>query len=287
MIKSREKNFSTIIVTGKDHSETRSFTIQTKYIKHFTMYLITAGVFFCLLITTIISLIVYNKPQDTSSKILTLNQVGPINPPASIKKSANDAVQTQIYMDQIQTKLVKVNEYLKKRGVKGFSLNAVGGNKLKKTGVFTPNQKLVLFSEYITRLFNGLEFIPIGYPHTGEVTSIFGYRADPFEGSAGEFHAGMDLHGTTGEKVKSTASGKVIGAGWFQGYGNCVRIAHANGYQTLYGHLSEINVKAGQRVQAGNIIGFIGSTGHSTGPHLHYELRLNNKPINPNNFLTL
>jgi murein DD-endopeptidase MepM/ murein hydrolase activator NlpD len=98
-------------------------------------------------------------------------------------------------------------------------------------------------------------------------------------------HTGIDLRGDTGEPVRATATGKVTIAGRQRGYGNMVEISHGNGLATRFGHLSEINVKVGQVVRIGEIIGSIGSTGLSTGPHLHYETRVNGQPVDPQKFL--
>jgi murein DD-endopeptidase MepM/ murein hydrolase activator NlpD len=289
---SGNQKFSTIIVTSKDHSETKSYTIKTKYLKYWRApYLFGVSVLMCVLFATVSGLLFYIQAQDTRAKNLELQVVQLYKPLSEVQKQpipvpkVNDTVRIQPYIDRIQAKLKRVNEYLNKRGVRGFSNVSIGGNNRRSR--FAPNERLELYNEYLTRLLGSLKLTPLGYPHHGGVSSVFGYRSDPFESNNGEFHAGMDFHGLMGEKVRSTASGKVIWASRFQGYGNCVRIAHANGYQTLYGHLSEINVKDGQPVQAGDVIGLIGSTGHSTGPHLHYEVRLNNKPINPNKFLSL
>lgn len=136
-------------------------------------------------------------------------------------------------------------------------------------------------------LMKQMEVIPMGYPYSSRQASGYGYRSNPFTSQGSEFHAGLDFPGKKGDIVKSTAKGVVIGAGWYRGYGKCVRILHANKYQTLYGHLSVIKVKVGEKITAGDPIGKIGSTGRSTGPHLHYEVRLNDKPLNPNLFLRI
>ncbi|MDQ3375181.1 MAG: M23 family metallopeptidase [Acidobacteriota bacterium] len=95
----------------------------------------------------------------------------------------------------------------------------------------------------------------------------------------------MDIGGDTGDLVAAPAAGVVVEASWQGGYGNMVEINHGNGLSTRYGHLSRIGVQAGDRVQRGQPLGLVGSTGRSTGPHLHYELRLNERPINPRRFL--
>ena len=98
-------------------------------------------------------------------------------------------------------------------------------------------------------------------------------------------HTGIDLRGDTGEPVRATATGTVTIAGRQGGYGNMVEISHGNGLATRFGHLSSISVKVGQVVRIGEIIGNIGSTGFSTGPHLHYETRVNGQPVDPQKFL--
>jgi murein DD-endopeptidase MepM/ murein hydrolase activator NlpD len=120
----------------------------------------------------------------------------------------------------------------------------------------------------------------------GEIdeTSPFGVRVDPFVHEAA-MHTGMDIRGEPGEPVHATAVGRVSIAGWDGGYGNMVEIDHGNGLATRYGHLSRIDVHVGDEVRIGQIIGLIGSTGRSTGPHLHYETRVDGEPVNPQKFL--
>jgi murein DD-endopeptidase MepM/ murein hydrolase activator NlpD len=124
---------------------------------------------------------------------------------------------------------------------------------------------------------------PIG--DSSEMTSTFGKRANPFGFGGSEFHNGLDFIDEYGAPVLATAPGKVIEAGYNGGYGNQIAIQHAHGYQTLYAHLSEIGVKVGDRVERGEVIGALGNTGRSTGPHLHYEVHLENQPLDPQNFL--
>lgn len=134
-------------------------------------------------------------------------------------------------------------------------------------------------------LENGLASIPQVSPaHVAYVSSSFGYRADPFTGGAA-FHAGLDFPGPMGSPIYAAAKGRVSFVGQRQGYGNCVEISHGNGLMTRYGHLSGFNVRPGQLVDGGTRIAAMGSTGRSTGPHLHFEVRINNRPMNPRTFL--
>lgn len=127
--------------------------------------------------------------------------------------------------------------------------------------------------------------LPFGNPAPGRaITSRFGNRMDPFLGRPA-LHTGIDFRAETGADVKSTGAGKVTVAENSGGYGNMVEIDHGQGVSTRFGHLSAILVKAGDRVEAGDVIGRAGSTGRSTGPHVHYEVRRNDTPVDPMRFL--
>lgn len=115
------------------------------------------------------------------------------------------------------------------------------------------------------------------------MSSGYGYRSDPIYGTT-KFHAGLDFAATMGTPVFATADGVVEEAGWKGGYGNCINLSHGYNYTTRYGHLSEILVPAGKNVKRGELIGRVGSTGKSTGPHLHYEVRFKDEPQNPVNY---
>jgi murein DD-endopeptidase MepM/ murein hydrolase activator NlpD len=124
-------------------------------------------------------------------------------------------------------------------------------------------------------------FLPTMWAHLGKINNEFGFRRNPFGGRNYEFHAGMDIDGERGDSVMAPANGTILKAGWQGGYGNMIEIDHGNGLTTRYGHLSKIEVQVGDLISRGQLIGLVGSTGRSTGPHLHYELRLNDKSINP------
>ena len=117
-------------------------------------------------------------------------------------------------------------------------------------------------------------------PVRGILTDGFGGRSDPFTGEPGT-HTAVDISSAVGQPVRAPADGIVVKAEWANGYGNVVYLSHGYGYSTRYGHLSGYAVRPGQRVHRGDIIGYVGSTGRSTGPHLHYEVRVNNNPVNP------
>ncbi|MFV0389291.1 MAG: M23 family metallopeptidase [Pyrinomonadaceae bacterium] len=129
------------------------------------------------------------------------------------------------------------------------------------------------------------ENLPTIWAHLGKINNEFGFRRNPFGGRSYEFHAGIDIGGDRGDMVVAPANGVVIKAGWSGGYGRLIEIDHGNGLVTRYGHLSAIEVNEGDTIKRGQLIGLVGSTGRSTGPHLHYELRLGDKPVNPRRFL--
>ncbi|MGA3303874.1 MAG: peptidoglycan DD-metalloendopeptidase family protein [Methylovirgula sp.] len=151
------------------------------------------------------------------------------------------------------------------------------------TRAATNAQDAVLAAE---RLHLIATYVPFGSPLLGqvEVTSPFGPRIDPFLGKPA-LHTGIDLREDYGAPVRATAAGVVDLAGPAGGYGNMVEIDHGNGLSTRYAHLSTIEVQQGQKVSAGMILGLIGETGRATGPHLHYETRINGEPVNPARFL--
>jgi murein DD-endopeptidase MepM/ murein hydrolase activator NlpD len=138
----------------------------------------------------------------------------------------------------------------------------------------------------VDRLNRTLALVPYRKPVIGEVefTSGFGVRSDPFLGRPA-MHTGLDFRASMGDPVRATANGKVVSSGWAGGYGRMVEIDHGNGLSTRYGHLSEINVRVGDLIKIGQVIGAVGSTGRSTGPHLHYETRIDGDAVDPQKFL--
>ena len=124
------------------------------------------------------------------------------------------------------------------------------------------------------------------WPVQGPITGTFGARIDPFNGE-GAFHRGVDISSDFGVRVLAPADGVVLSAGLESGYGRLVEVQHANGIITRYGHLSGFAVTSGQRVIRGQVLGYVGTSGRSTGPHLHYEVWVHNSPVNPYKFLRM
>ena len=124
-------------------------------------------------------------------------------------------------------------------------------------------------------------YTPTIWPVTGKLEGGFGGRRNPFGGPGWEFHSGQDIEADPGTAVVSGASGRVTFVGWQNGYGQLVVVDHGGGLTTRYAHLSHIDVEMDQVVSRGQLLGKVGSTGRSTGPHLHYEVRINDQPVNP------
>ncbi len=172
-----------------------------------------------------------------------------------------------------------------------------GKNESDVGGPLIPLNSSMMFDSKVKELDEALDTLdqlkkearrlPLANPAPGHsVTSPFGVRTDPILGTAA-LHSGMDFRAPVGMAAKVTAAGVVTKAGWNGGYGRMVEVDHGNGFATRYGHLSEIDVAVGQKLAAGDTIGKTGSSGRSTGPHLHYEVRHNGEAIDPLRFLTV
>jgi murein DD-endopeptidase MepM/ murein hydrolase activator NlpD len=153
----------------------------------------------------------------------------------------------------------------------------------------TTNASLVSASSQPTRLMPGQQFttlaaLPTLWPVVGEITGRFGERLDPFSGE-GAFHTGVDIASRRGDLVRATADGVVTTVDRSAGYGRLVVIDHGFGVTTWYGHLAEFKTNVGAQVKRGDVIGLEGASGHATGPHVHYEVRLYNTPVNPWHYL--
>jgi len=147
--------------------------------------------------------------------------------------------------------------------------------------------ELVLLAKNKENMLQNLPAIqPVLNKNLKQMASGYGWRIDPVYHTR-RFHAGMDFAAPVGANIYATGNGQVISAGWQQGYGNCVQINHGYGYVTLYGHMSAFKIRAGQKVKRGDVIGLVGSTGKSTGPHLHYEVHFKGEIMNPQNYYFL
>ncbi len=277
-----KSDISTVLIVGSNKGETKSLRVKTKHINRLRHYAFSIVIALVSLVGTIVFLSMEISKKE-KEKIAYTREIARLKGQIP---APTDTIQARNYIQSIENKLKKINEYLKKRGIKGFSVSNIGGND-QSVDELSLEETYALYDDRLKEILMGVAFTPIGYPANYIINSTFGYRSDPVKRGRVEFHPGLDFKGRRGDAVKSTADGKVILAGWFQGYGKCIRIRHKNNLETLYGHLSKINVKEGQVVNTGQVIGRVGSTGHSTGNHLHYEVRKNGKPVNPRKFLNL
>jgi len=286
-MKLKTPDISTVVIINKNQQHTKSLQIKTKHLNRLKHYAWSIAAVVAVLGGLVFylhhkSAVQEAENQQLQAQIAKLKGTMPV-----VKAERNTQGTAQSYIQSIEVKLKTINEYLKRRGLKGFTVKGTGGDG-NREGVKLPDTEAYsLYDDYLKHLTSTIAFTPMGYPRISSFTSFFGYRSDPFDSEHAEFHPGIDFKGNRGDAVKCTASGKVVFAGWAGGYGKCVRIQHINNLETLYGHLSKIEVKVGQQVTVGDNIGKVGSTGHSTGAHLHYEVRKNGKPVNPVNFLTL
>jgi murein DD-endopeptidase MepM/ murein hydrolase activator NlpD len=282
-------NFSTIIIVNKNQEQTQAIRVKTKHLKRMKHYLVSV---ICVILG-LAGMVLYlsskdgKREQEKQQLLAQIAQLKGQQPAAAVPNTVNKASSASDYIQSIQGKLQKINNYLRKRGLSGFAIKSVGGDGNNEEKKLSDDEKYSLYDEYLSRLVNSVAFTPMGYPRLSSITSAFGYRSDPFDTENAEYHPGIDFKGAKGDPVHVTADGKVVFTGWKGGYGNCIIVQHKNDFQTLYGHLSHINVNEGQAVNTGDVIGKVGSTGRSTGTHLHYEVRKGGKPINPVKFLSL
>ena len=221
-------------------------------------------------------------------------------------KNLDDA---NVRLGQSQSRLSGIEELARKQHLKITPTAGVGGAHTgAESGdirVCTPDGSARSLSEGVLSLREQVDYIfketkavsralrprldqmahtPSTWPVPGFISSGFGYRHDPMNGSR-EFHEGIDIATRYGTPIKAPAEGLVVFTGWRSGYGKCIEISHGMGLSTRYAHLSKILIKNGDHVRRYQVIGRTGSTGRSTGPHLHYEVRRKGVPINPKRFL--
>jgi murein DD-endopeptidase MepM/ murein hydrolase activator NlpD len=158
------------------------------------------------------------------------------------------------------------------------SLDATSGAASKEEASFKE------ISSYLSKQRSIVAATPSIWPLKGWITSGFGKRASPLTGEPGR-HYGVDIANEVGSPIRVTADGLVTYAGWENGYGRVVVVEHGYGFSTRYGHCSRVDVKVGDEVKRGQVIAYVGSTGRSTGSHLHYEVRVHGIPVDPEKFL--
>ena len=257
----------------------KSFNIKFSQIKLAFFALI--GLIIVFLSSFIITYEFYKKADKRKEAVNQLtSQIDALNKDLSKNETVKERLEERL--SGIEKKLLEMQELLDKKGIKKEL--SVGGEFIPANQVNLSHVDFV--EKNINDLFSAMKSLPVGTPLSGEINSGFGYRKDPFNSKLA-FHSGVDIDAKIGDPVVATADGIVEHAGRYKSYGEAVIIEHKGEYQTLYGHLSKIRVKEGQSVKAGDIIGYAGSTGRSTGPHLHYEVIKDGKNVDPINYLFL
>jgi len=276
----RVKEKTTILFVNKNPTPLKPIQISSKLLLNWKKYLAGLLIIFFSLIAAIVYLTNSNIQQNMLRQKL------------SQKLHSMHAVVAQIDTNAVKEKFTKIdnelstiNKFLKARGIQAAFKVPAGGEA--DNDILSSEEISDFYQKYLGRIAYNLSYTPLGFPFHGSITSTFGHRENPFGGSDIETHKGLDIKGPLGAPVKAMAKGVVEFAGPRGGFGNCIILKHANGFETLYGHLSEILVHPGQEIEIGQQIGKIGSTGRSTGPHLHYEIHRNGQKVNPQSFLAI
>ncbi len=270
------KHKTSILFVNSDGKDNKVMQIPTKILLHWKKYF-TISICVILVSVGLLGVIIYQKTSDHyKEQLAKANKI----------KSLIDIKKAKESFKSIDESMMRINQFLEARGLTNFKLKNSGGGDgdFEITDI---NEISKYYEEKIKNIEYTVKITPIGKPFNGEITSGFGYRYNPFTGYSTENHPGIDFRGKIGDPVKTTANGIVEFAGSRGGYGNCIIIKHNENLKTLYGHLSKILVSENQDVKIGDLIGKIGSTGRSTGPHLHYEIIKNDEKINPIDFTKL
>ena len=267
----------TVLIIGNDDEDVKSFELNRSLITNYKKYLVYAGsallaVFVICLTVFAYSLKVSLDKSSLNSQLISVNE----------KLNKYDSLQLSQKLNKIDNNLSMIDGYLKERGL--LHTQNIGGTPSNRK-IETQFDKINFYENQSEIFYNTLRDLPLGYPYNGTKSSDYGYRRNPFGGFSSEFHGGVDFKGPMGDPIYATGDGIVNRCDWYNGYGNAVVIDHESGYQSLFGHLSSVNVVQGQQIKAGDVIGFLGSTGRSTGPHLHYEIRKDGNDISPEPFL--
>ncbi|MDP4283015.1 MAG: M23 family metallopeptidase [Bacteroidota bacterium] len=276
----RHKEKTTVLFVSKNQQSVKPIQISSKIIANWKKYTLAIALFFISLIG-IISFLVSNGVKQDKIQVALLQKIKSMH----VLFSEVDTAAIREKFTKIDHQLSGINSFLKARGIKTISTDPQGGEE--DHDILSTEEIGDFYENYLGKIAYNISYTPLGYPYHGRITSGFGHRENPFGGANVETHTGLDIKGPIGAPVKAMAEGKVEFAGKNGGFGNCIKLKHANGFETLYGHLSKILVNVGQKVDIGQKIGNIGSTGRSTGPHLHYEVHRYGKKINPESFLTL
>jgi murein DD-endopeptidase MepM/ murein hydrolase activator NlpD len=275
-----KKEKTTILFVNKNPQALKPIQVSSRLILNWKKYLAGLSLLFISLICTVVYLTSSNiqqyKLQETlSNKLNSMHKLFVEVDTGAVRRK----------FTKIDEELSTITGFLKARGIQ-TAFKGAQGSEVNNDAVST-DETSDFYEGYLNRIIYNISYTPLGLPYPGSITSRFGTRENPFDGSGSETHKGLDIRAPFGAPVKAMAKGDVDFAGLRGGFGYCIMLKHGNGFETLYGHLSKILVKTGEHIDIGQQIGNIGSTGRSTGPHLHYEVHRNGEKINPESFLTL
>jgi Membrane proteins related to metalloendopeptidases len=276
----RKTEKTTILFVNKNQQAIKPIQVSNNLIINWKKYLTAISLAFFGLVGAIVYLFSHNLQQNKLQQILSqkLNSM-------RFKIAEVDTAAVRRKFTNIDKQLSTINDYLKARGIKTAAFKGEGGEA--DHDIISTSEISNFYEGYLNRVIHNISYTPLGLPYQGAITSTFGHRENPFGGNDIETHKGLDIQGPLGAQVKAMAKGTVTFAGTKGGFGNCIILNHGNGFETLYGHLSKILVREGEQIDIGEQIGNIGSTGRSTGPHLHYEIHKDGQKINPQSFLNL
>lgn len=277
----RSKEKTTVLFVNKHANGIKPMQISSNLILNWKKYVAFISIVFVSLVCTIVYLTRHNLQQFQVQQMMNHKLRSMHSLFAEVDTNAMRKKITKIDED-----LSAINKFLRARGIQNPATKKPQGGEVDND-MLSSEDAADFYERYLTRIKYNLSYTPLGLPFHGAITSSFGHRENPFGGASVETHKGLDIRGPMGAPVKAMAKGEVIFTGRKGGYGNCIVVKHGNGFETLYGHLSKIAVQRGQQIDIAQQIGNIGSTGRSTGPHLHYEIHRNGKRINPESFLTL
>jgi murein DD-endopeptidase MepM/ murein hydrolase activator NlpD len=230
----------------------------------------------------------YNKLKESQSKSVdNINFLN--NKLSSQQKQIDNYKKLETEMKSTLEELKDLESQLKTKYGINTTSKSTSQNSIKQTSSQPIN--LSEAKKNITSLYSTMKLVdkkvstqnvyPSFLPYYGKISSYYGTRRNPLSRGRYEFHTGLDICGPYGSKIKAAAAGVVVYSGWLAHYGYAIIIDHGNGYTTLYGHNCKLLVKKGKRVSKGQTISLLGSTGRSTGPHVHFEVRYLGKTVNP------
>jgi murein DD-endopeptidase MepM/ murein hydrolase activator NlpD len=270
------KHKTSVLIVNSKEKTAKVRQIPTHIVVHWRKYAVFFSLFAILFFGVSAFMIYQNTSQFYKEKLERANYV----------RSRIDLQKALAAFATIDSSMYRINSFLEEKGLRKLKMDNVGGIGLDFDITYI-NEFADFYQQQILGLEQALNLAPIGKPSDGKITSGFGYRLNPFTKIGMEFHSGIDFKGVVGDSIKTTGAGVVAFAGVRSGYGRCIIIEHKDNLQTLYGHLSKIQVKEGEHVKSGQLIGLMGSTGRSNGPHLHYEIIMNREKINPIKYVNI